>query len=346
MKTLIPTFLATLALMAAAAACASPPTAATPPTVVVNATASLPVVAAGLAAPAPTTIAYPLPPTATPTPSTQPGRLLFSFPWPNSEPNAAPPGIAVGRDGSIFLTDLMRPELYRYTPDGQPLGRWDIPPPSTAPPPGAGPRTLAVAGDGSIYVPVMDGMQRLASDGRSLGVWPASSGSAHALAVGPDSTVYTIDSARSQVSRFTADGAPLGAWNGPRSDQPFRAAQAVAVGPDGTVYVADWGASSIHQFAPDGRFLSAWVGPPDGQADIRTPVALTVAPDGSLFVLEGRRHRVSRFDPSSRLIEWWDGPADGDRPFSPYALAISEDRVYVVDVANQRVQVYAYNQRA
>lgn len=289
---------------------------------------------------------YPLPPTPTLAPPASPGRLLFSVPWPDTGPTADTPGIAVGRDGTLFVTDVAQPGMYRYRADGQPLGRWDIPPLPNGPPPPSqspGPRTLAVAGDGSLYVPLWDGMRRLTPDGRLLGAWPASPpDGALSLAVGPDTTVYAVNSQRSQVSRLTADGAPLGAWNGPRPDEPFRAASAVAVGPDGTVYVADWGASRIHLFAPDGRFLSAWVGPPNGQADIYTPVALAAAPDGSVFVLEGRRRRVARFDPAGRLIEWWDGPADGDRPFSPYALAVTEGRIYIVDAANQRVQAYGY----
>ena len=290
--------------------------------------------------------AYPLPPTPTLAPPARPGRLLFSFPWPNSDPHASPPGIAVGRDGGVFLTDVTRPGLYPYTADGQPLERWDIPPLPNTPPdqrPGAGPRTLAVADDGSLYVPVEDGMRHLGPDGRLLSAWPMSPPlSASSLAVGPDTTVYAINADRSQVTRLTAGGARLGEWKGPRPGEPFRAAPSVAVGPDGTIYVADWGASRIHLFAPDGRFLSAWVGPPEGQVDIYTPVALAVAPDGSVFVLEGRRRRVARFDPAGRLIEWWDGPAEGGQPFSPYALAVADGRVYVVDAANQRVQVYGY----
>jgi len=145
---------------------------------------------------------------------------------------------------------------------------------------------------------------------------------------------------------FGSPGSAPGQFQNPRG---------IKVGPAGFIYVADAGNHRIQKFTADGQFVAAWGQPSiiETEAGVaqgfNDPWDVTVAPDGTIYVADTWNHRIQRLDAEGKLINAWGlfgqyGPEDtaGQSAFyGPRGVAIGpEDRVYVTDTGNKRIQVF------
>jgi DNA-binding beta-propeller fold protein YncE len=65
--------------------------------------------------------------------------------------------------------------------------------------------------------------------------------------------------------------------------------------------------------------------------------------DGHIYVVDGLHDVVQVFDDEGRLLLAFGESGSGDGQFwLPTGLAIADDRVYVADSANHRVEVFEY----
>ncbi len=148
----------------------------------------------------------------------------------------------------------------------------------------------------------------------------------------------------------------------------FNTPHDVAIGPDGMIYITDGGNHRVQAFTPDGRFLRAWgsfcalydsgqpgcvdpdgAGPmPLGAGQFNEPWGIAVAPDGSVYVADLWNHRIQQFTPDGQFLRAWGGFAQTaqdprENPgffFGPRDLVVAEDRLYVTDTGNKRIQVF------
>ncbi|MBX3026383.1 glycosyltransferase family 39 protein [bacterium] len=76
--------------------------------------------------------------------------------------------LAIGPDGTLHLAAMVEGRWYlqKYTPDGTPIGSWDI-----GAPPEMDPGTMSVADDGTVAILFGRQVILLAPDGRRLGSW-------------------------------------------------------------------------------------------------------------------------------------------------------------------------------
>ena len=176
--------------------------------------------------------------------------------------------IATGPDGSVYVVDHDNNRVQKFDPDGVYITQWGSAP-------GDGQMTLptgiAVSPDGE-RVYVMDNgtdsrkVQVYDSDGVYITQW-GSIGSGNgqfvspvALAVGPDGSVYALDSLK-YVQKFDPDGAFLGKWGGLGNGQgQFRNPQGIATAPDGTIYIAEYDNNRVQGFSPLLRINAAHYG--------------------------------------------------------------------------------------
>ncbi|RKG82245.1 hypothetical protein D7W79_03040 [Corallococcus exercitus] len=208
---------------------------------------------------------------------------------------AAPRGVAVAADGTVYIADTGNHRIRQVKPNGVI---------STV----AGNGVKGAAGDG----------------GRAL---VASLDSPEAVAVGPEGTLYIADTGSHRVRRVTPDGlistvagtglAADGGDGGPATLANLNAPAGVAVGPDGSVYLADTDNHRIRRVTPDGLISTvagtgvrgdAGEGGLAVAASLDRPRALVVGPEGSLSFVDSGNRRLRRVDTEGRLFTLLSSP--------------------------------------
>ncbi len=204
----------------------------------------------------------------------------------------APRGIAVARDGSIYVADSRNFRVQRLSPEGPALDVWG---------------TFADVAQGE------------APGGTFNEPW--------GLAVAPDGSVYVADTWNHRVQRFTAEGeflqtfgyfgageAPTGFW-GPRD---------IAVDDQGRVFVTDTGNKRVVVFNAEGAPLTEFGGPGAGPGQLAEPVGLAIDGKGRIYVADTWNQRVQVFEEVEPLLfqavqEWpidgWYGESLENKPF-------------------------------
>ncbi len=180
------------------------------------------------------------------------------------------------------------------------------------------------------------------------------------VAVGPDGSVYVLDSGNARVHKFTADGAWVAAWGHEcriydalagcqREDGSggFSDPWGIAVDEAGNVYVADTWNHRIQKFTGSGEFVSMW-----GQYSMtESPLDMpgffwgprdVVAQNGLVYVSDTGNKRVQVFTSDGEFVTAWGSKGIGDGQFDePVGLALdAQGRTFVADTWNQRVQVF------
>ncbi|MBN1934361.1 MAG: TIGR03663 family protein [Anaerolineae bacterium] len=180
------------------------------------------------------------------------------------------------------------------------------------------------------------------------------------VAVGPDGSVYVLDSGNARVQKFTAGGTWITAWG--HECRIYDAMQGcqqadgaggfsdpwgIAVDEDGNVYVADTWNHRIQKFTGSGEFVTMW-----GQYNIAdTPSSMSgyfwgpravVVKDELVYVSDTGNKRVQVFTLDGQFVIAWGGKGIGDGEFDePVGLALdAEGRTFVADTWNQRIQVF------
>lgn len=236
------------------------------------------------------------------------GKLLAA--WGANE-FIMPHGLSLDREDNVWLTDVGRHQVFKFSPDGQrlllTLGERGVP--------GADashfnlPTDVAVLADGSFYV----------SDGYK----------------------------NTRVVKFTADGKYDFEWGGKGAGQgQFNLPHGVAVDATGRVIVCDRTNSRLQVFDPRGKFLTEWKGPLIGR-----PYGVSIGAEGHVFLIDGgdgtgktaERPRAVELDAEGRVLDRFGGFGTGPGEFQlGHDIAVARDgSVYVADAAGKRVQKFA-----
>ncbi|MBK1717696.1 RHS repeat-associated core domain-containing protein, partial [Thiocystis violacea] len=259
----------------------------------------------------------------------------------------SPYGIAVGPDGSLYMSDSVNyPRIRRIGPDGVITTI-------------AGNGTRGYSGDGG------------AATAAKL-YHPAG------IAIGPDGSLYIADSENASVRKVTPDGmittvAGNGSGGsgsngdgGPAIAVSLGRPVGVAVSPDGSLYIADASAGRVRKVGPDGIITTVagngagyWGGDggPATSASLMGPSAIALGADGSLYIAESldssnqyvRSFRVRKVGPDGIIstvagsnnagYSGDGGPAVSALLSSPSGLAIGRDgSLYIADYGNQRIR--------
>jgi sugar lactone lactonase YvrE len=154
-------------------------------------------------------------------------------------------------------------------------------------------------------------------EGKIIGGWPEGLiGGGHGIYIDEQDFVYIIDSGWHVLSKFTTDGKPL-----------------MMIGNKGVP--SDSG-------AVNGNFKTVKRGAPP----FYSPSKVTVSPRGEIFVTDGYGNaRVHRFAADGTLLASWGEPGGGPGEFRiPHGIGVDDqDRVYVADRENNRVQIFDIN---
>ncbi len=234
------------------------------------------------------------------------GKLLAS--WGANE-FIMPHGLTLDREDNVWLTDVGRHQVFKYTHEGRlllTLGERGMP--------GADkahfnlPTDVAVLPDGSFYV--SDGYRntrvvKFDAAGRYQFEWGGKGSEAgqfklpHGIAVDDRGRVFVCDRSNARLQVFDAVGKYITEWKGPAIGRPY----GVSVAANGHIFLVDGGDQSASlpdhskavELDAEGSVVSSfgsWGAAP-GQFQLGHDIA--VAHDGSVYVAEGKGQRVQKF---------------------------------------------------
>jgi peptidylamidoglycolate lyase len=220
------------------------------------------------------------------------GKLLAA--WGDGE-FIMPHGLTVDRDDNLWLTDVGRHQVFKYSHDGHlmlTLGERGKP--------GADqthfnlPTDVAPLPDGSFYasdgyrntrVVKFDAAGRYQFEWGGKGTEPGQFNLPHGIASDSQGRVFVCDRSNKRLQVFDPAGKFLAQWKGPGIGRPY----GVSIAADGHIFVVNGESpSNASELDSEGHVLATF-----GSFELGHDIA--VAPDGSVYVAEGQGKRVQKF---------------------------------------------------
>lgn len=160
---------------------------------------------------------------------------------------------------------------------------------------------------------------------------------------GADGRLYVVDTTGHKIVAFGADGHRLFEFGGRGTDKgKFNFPSHVTIWGD-HLYVNDTMNFRIQIFDLDGTYISSFGNHGDGTGDFAQPKGIGVDSEGHIYVVDALFNRVQIFDDRGRLLlVFGEDGADPGGFWLPAGVHISQDRIYVADSYNRRVQIFQY----
>lgn len=253
-----------------------------------------------------------------------------------------PRGLAIGKDGSLFVVDSKNNRIQKFDPSGKFLSAFG----SEGNEEGQfkDPCGVAVGPDGNVYVADTwnHRVQKFDANGGFLKAWGADPGfwGPRGIVVGPDGRVYVTDTGNKRVVVFSGDGEQVKAFGKEGSKHgEFIEPVGITVDGDGRIVVADTGNRRFQIFDGDAKFLEEWK--VFGWEEFYTEPYLS-AVGKAVFTTDSYAHRFARYTGSEKLKGQWGRSGTGAGDFNrPIGIAAAADgTVYVSDTLNNRIQKF------
>jgi DNA-binding beta-propeller fold protein YncE len=259
----------------------------------------------------------------------------------------APTGIATDVNGNILVADTGNSRIEKFSPSGTFLSTLGVKGNDEVQL--AAPNGIAIDGDGNIYVADVGSHRilKLGVDGTFIAEWEGPEPGFYGprrIAIGPDDAIYIVDQGHSRIVKTRPDGQVLTIWGTKGSgDGQFDDPTSVAVDPKrNNVYVADPVNRRIQVFDSHGKFLSKWPVPEWGKPVGFEDLAID-AQRGRIYASSAHLDAVLVLDlKGSRLATVTPKPPD--RLKGPSALALTNGKLYVLNMAGNHVSIIELSQ--
>jgi DNA-binding beta-propeller fold protein YncE len=254
-----------------------------------------------------------------------------------------PVGVAIGPDGSVYVSDSNLSRVQKFTSDGAFILKWGSS--GSAPGQFGNPAGIAVDASGNVYVVdyAYDRVQKFTSNGvfiatwGGLGVGPGEFSRPTSIAVDAVGNVYVTDSqtpypSNARIEKFTSTGVFLAQWSAVGAD-------GVCIGTHGGLYVAENnGPCQVQKFSASGSLLLQW-----GDCGL-FPYPVRTAADamGRIYVVDNAACTVKVFTENGLLLAAFGTPGHSPGQFAnPIGIAVdASGNVYVADANNSRIEKF------
>lgn len=271
----------------------------------------------------------------------------------------SPTGIAVDKDGHIYVGDTDNHSIQKFDKTGKFLARWGDEPDSAE-----GkfyyPRGIATSPDGDVYVADSGNnrIQKFDPEGNIINAWGkfgfawrgAEAGKFDVpwgLTTDSQGNLFVSDTSNARVQKFLPDGTPTLKWGRDGGyDGAFFYPRGLAVDFVGNIYVADEGNHRIQKFDPRGNFLMKWGKEGNAPGQFKSPWGVACDALGYIYVVDSGNHRVQKFDSNGTYLTSWGnrGLTEGQLNFPSGVAVDKEGNVYVIDSGNHRLTKFAPTQ--
>lgn len=223
----------------------------------------------------------------------------FNEPW----------GVAVGPDGSVYVTDTWNHRVQKFSRDGRALAQWGIFGQAETIDALYGPRGIAVGPDGKVFVADTGNKRIVVFDANGTPITQFGSGGFEpgqfdepvGIAVDSAGRIYVADTWNQRIQTFlpSADGLTFTpdkqwdvyGWFGQSlENKPF-----IAVNPQGHVFITDPDGYRVMEFSSTGELIRVWGDYGETETTFGLPSGIAVAPDGSIWVTDSGFQRILRF---------------------------------------------------
>jgi len=248
----------------------------------------------------------------------------------------SPLGIAVGPEGSLYISDFDKHRIRRVDQDGN---------------------ITTVAGNGTVG---------FSGDGGPA--TQASLNAPYGIAVGVEGSLYISDFNSHRIRRVDQDGnittvagngtAGFSGDGGPAIQASLNGPIGIAVGADGNLYFSDAGNQRVRRVSPDGNIITvagngtsgfSGDGGPAIQASLNAPYDVAIGTDGSVYISDIGNQRVRRVGTDGIIttvagngsagFSGDGGPANQASLNNPYGIAVASDgALYISDYFNARIR--------
>jgi DNA-binding beta-propeller fold protein YncE len=242
-----------------------------------------------------------------------------------------PHGLALDTTGNIFVADTDNGRIEKFSPRGTFI---------TSIKQFEAPNGIVVDRAGNIYVAEIGSKHRvrkLGPDGTFIAEWAPALYGPRKMAIGPDDSVYVVDSGRNRIVKFSPDGRVLTTWGSEGSgDGQFRGLTSVAIdSANKRAYVADAMNGRIQVFDLDGKYLAKWSVPGWGQSHGYEDLAID-SQTGQLYASSAHMDSILVFNLQGDRLGTL-APMPPNKLEGPSALALAKDKLFVLNAGSARV---------
>jgi tripartite motif-containing protein 71 len=259
-----------------------------------------------------------------------------------------PSSIAVGPDGSVWVTDLGTDQVHQFDAEGNHLLSFGES--------GEGPGQFEFAdfgavdldGDGNVYV-LDTGYQRVQKFTPDLefelqwgenGSNPGEYLHPSDIAVREDGTVFVVDAMSGKVQQFDSSGAfvqeivPTGIST--EFLEPVRA----SIDSANNLYVPD--ITRIYVFDPDGRHIRTIRTNEIDNGTVGLLMDVEMSKSGFIYASDVQFSKITVFDPDGAFVGTWGSPGASSGQFVEVDDLVfdSAGQLLVLDFGNQRIQIF------
>ena len=244
--------------------------------------------------------------------------------------SAAPHGVILDRDGSVFLTDGGRNAIVRVDARTREVKSWPLPSGTRY----ANLNTGAFDGAGIYWFTGQSGIYgRLDPRSGDMKVFEAPRGPGpYGIHATPDGTVFFASLAGSYIARIDAATWQAQVIEPPTPDQ---GARRVWSDSKGMLWVAEWNAGQLGRYDPKTGAWKSWKAPGEQPRVYAVYVDETDRP----WVSEWTSQRMLRFDPASGK---WDAFRSSSRSANVRQIHGRKGEVWTPESAADKIVVYRY----